>query len=260
MSIDIKNIKNFLFDLDGTTYLGKQLLPGAKEIIEHLKSNNKKHLFFTNNSSKNSKDYADKISKLGIPCSVDNVLTSGDATMIYLQKQKYQNIFLLGTPNLEASFKENGFNLVDDKSAQAVVLGFDLTLDYKKIQTAYEMIMAGLPFIATHPDVLCPIENGYLLDIGAMISMFEKATGKSPTIIGKPYPLMIEMALERLQGTKEETVMIGDRLYTDMQMAQNAGTSSALVLSGETKQEDLANSPLKPDFVFQNLADFLKHL
>ncbi|MFA6027424.1 MAG: HAD-IIA family hydrolase [Patescibacteria group bacterium] len=259
--MDLKNIKGFLIDMDGTTYLSHRLLPGAKDFLDFLHRNKKPYLFFTNNPSSSVKDYVKKFHELGLTqVKEKNIITSGQATIEYLKSHKINKIYLLATPSYEAEIKKAKIKLTD-RNPQAVILSFDKTLTYKKLETAAHLLAnKKIKYIATNPDLVCPTINGPIPDCGAIAALLEKATGRIPLYIGKPNKGMVLAAAKRL-GLKPETMaIIGDRLYTDMKMAINHKLTSILVLSGETKKSDLQKSDLEPDYVFENLRELLTKL
>ena len=245
----------FLLDMDGTFYLGDQLLEGALRFVDLLRSQEKEFLFLTNNSSKHRRQYAEKIKHLGLPLPEELVLTSGEATAIYLRNHSPgARLTVVGTPALEEEFRQHGFQLVQE-DPQFLVLGFDTTLTYQKLWTLCDLVRAGIPYIATHPDFNCPTESGYMPDIGAMIAFVKASTGREPDlVVGKPNRLIIDAAANKMGFTIDQMAMIGDRLYTDIALGSSSGITTVLVLSGETKQEDLTNSPFQADYIFQNLA------
>ena len=251
----LNSIRCFLLDMDGTVYLGGKLLPGVSECRDYLAASGRKHLFFTNNSSASVAHYVDKLHSLGWRTTADEVLTSGTATADYVSRQKRgASVYLLGTPELEGEFIGAGLTLTAE-NPDFVVLGFDKTLTYAKLETACRLIRAGVPFIATHPDINCPIEDGFIPDCGAMIELIRASTGVAPYIIGKPHPEIIRAAFERTGCRPEAMAVVGDRLYTDIATGKNAGILSMLVLSGETKHSDLEHASVKPDYVFANLGE-----
>ncbi len=260
----IEQVKCFLLDMDGTIYLGNNLIDGAKEFIEMLRKSNREFFFFTNNSSKNPSDYVDKLSKLDIKMSLDRIITSGDVTSSYiLNHKKDPLVYLLGTPSLEKQFVEKGIRLTADKTKDIdfLVLGFDTTLEYKKLWDAHDLILKGIPYIATNPDYVCPLADGKSMpDCGAMISLLKTSTGREPLVIGKPNTLMIDFVQDKTGLSKNDFAMMGDRLYTDIQTAINADITSILVLSGETKRNDLLNAEQTPDYVFNSVRDLLNLL
>lgn len=260
----LDKIKCFLLDMDGTIYLGDELIPGAMDFIKRIKESGRSYVFMTNNSSKNIELYQEKLKKLGIEATKEEFFTSGSATITYInQLKKNANVYLMGTVALEQQFTDAGINLVKerDMSVDYVVLGFDTTLTYEKIWTACDYILDGVEFIATHPDLNCPLAGGKQMpDTGSMIKMFEAATGVSPKIIGKPNKGVVEVLMKKFGYTQEELVMVGDRLYTDVQMGINSGIDSILVLSGETKKEDYENSDVEPTHMFESVKDITKYL
>lgn len=248
--------------MDGTIYLDDHLLPGALEFLATLKEQGKPFLFLTNNSSRNPGQYVDKLAKLGIEVTADEVFTSGQATAIYLeQTAPGAKLYVVGTPGLEDEFHAHGFTLTADDPDYAV-LGFDTTLTYDKLWKLCDLVRAGKPYIATHPDTNCPTADGFMPDIGAMIALVEASTGRRPDlIVGKPNRLIVESAAARMGMNVSQIAMIGDRLYTDIALGQTAGITTVLVLSGETALADLADSPHQPTYTFEHIgqvAEWLK--
>ena len=251
----LADIRLFLLDMDGTVYLGSRLLPGSLDFLRYLGETGRDHLFLTNNSSRNANYYAEKLTRFGWPAKPDEVLTSGEATALYLGGLKPSaRVYLLGTPDLEQEFAAHGFILTDEKP-DYVVLGFDMTLTYDKLVRACDLIRAGVPFIATHPDFNCPTETGYIPDCGAMIALITASTGVTPQVIGKPNRQIIDAIKKKKPVARSQVAMVGDRLYTDIVMGHNAGVASILVLSGEAKRGDIDAAPVKPDFVMSGLAE-----
>jgi len=254
MNNQFAHIRCFLLDMDGTFYLGNRLLPGALEFIDLLNARGIEFMFLTNNSSRTRKEYADKIRRMGLDLPENKIFTSGEATALYLQSQKPNaSLYVVGTPALENEFREHGF-LLDDKHPDFAVLGFDTTLTYEKIWRLCDLVVAGVPYIATHPDINCPTETGFMPDIGAMMALVASSTGRQPdTIIGKPYSPNVQAITTKLNLPVSALCMVGDRLYTDIALGKT-GLTTVLVLSGETRPEDLDDSPFQPDFVMNNLA------
>lgn len=256
---ELKKIKCFMLDMDGTIYLGNHMISGALEFLKMLEIQNKDYIFLTNNSSKNSLAYKEKLQKLGCEVGTEKVFTSGEATTIYLEKRKKgAKIFLLGTSYLEEEFLQKGFEIVKDRSETPdfVVLGFDTTLTYDKLWIACDLISEGVEYIATHPDFNCPLDGGKVMpDIGAMISFIEASTGKRPEIIGKPNHHIVDAIMEKYGLKKDEIAMVGDRLYTDIKLGLNSGITSVLVLSGETTAEDYEESDVVADYVFNSVRE-----
>jgi len=257
----LANIQCFLLDMDGTFYLGEELLSGALEFIDVLHRQGRDYLFLTNNSSKDSQQYAEKLARLGLPISREKIMTSGEATAMFMQSQSPEaKVFVVGTQALENEFYERGFELTD-KSPDFVVLGFDTTLTYAKLWKLCDLVRVGVRFIATHPDYNCPTDTGFMPDIGATIAFVKASTGREPDlIIGKPNSLLVEQAASRVGIPASSMCMIGDRLYTDIALGTNAKILTILVLSGETKSNDVALSQFQPNYIFQDVREIAEYL
>ena len=256
----LDNVKCFMLDMDGTFYLGNQLLPGAHEFMVYIKNNQLDYLFLTNNSSKHAGLYAEKIQKLGIDVPSEKIFTSGEASTIYLNKKiPGAKIYIMGTPALEEEFLNKGFVLVEE-NPDVVVLGFDTSATYEKLRKICDFVRNGKPYFATHQDFNCPTETGFMPDIGSFIALIEASTGRKPdVIIGKPYEHIVNAVVDKTGYGLNEIAMIGDRLYTDIALGK-AGITTVLMLSGETQKEDLKESKFKPDYVFDNLKVFVEFL
>jgi HAD superfamily hydrolase (TIGR01457 family) len=255
------NVRCFLLDMDGTFNLGDQLIDGSLHFMETLTKRGIDYLFLTNNSSRDRRQYAEKITKLGLPISEEKVFTSGEAAALYLQREyRSAPLYVVGTSALEGEFRRHGF-VLEQENPQCIVLGFDTTLTYEKLWKLCDLVRAGLPYIATHPDLNCPTPTGFMPDIGAVIAFVRASTGRNPdVIVGKPNRLIVDAAARKLGRPIEEMAMVGDRLYTDIALGGTSGITTCLVLSGETRAEDLAGSPYQPTYVFGNLgllADWL---
>lgn len=252
----LENITGFLLDMDGTFYLGKHLIDGALRFIDIIQKQEKEFLFLTNNSSKNRHDYALKIKEMGLNITQDKVFTSGGATAIFLKREfPTAKIFLVGTSSLQEEFKNWGFEL-EHKEPDIAVLGFDTTLTYKKLWRLCDLVRSGIPYVATHPDFNCPTESGFMPDIGAMIAFVRASTGRVPDfVIGKPNRFIVDAAAELMNKPIEQLAIVGDRLYTDIALGESSGITTILVLSGETKLEDLESSLFKPNFIFNSIAE-----
>ena len=249
----LRDLRCFLLDMDGTFYLGDELLPGALRFIEVVRRRGRDFLFLTNNSSQHGRFYARKITRLGLPIGADKIFTSAEATALYLHRLHADAcIYLVGTPALEAEFVAHGFVLTDD-SPDFAVLGFDTTLTYEKLWKLCDFVRAGVPYIATHPDLNCPTPQGFMPDIGAMIAFVKASTGREPKVIGKPNREMVEAVTQRTGLPASALCMVGDRLYTDIAMGDESGITTVLLLTGETHLEDITDSPHKPDYVFRDL-------
>lgn len=249
--------------MDGTVYKGGILIPGAVDFIECLKDLGIPFVFLTNNSAGPRHSYFKKLRAMGFAIGEENVLTSNTAAMRYvLEKYPGETVFPLASKDVIAEIEGSGIPL-NYKDPDIVYLTFDKTITYEKLNNAYHFLLKGAKLIATHPDELCPTEDSYDVDIGPFIRMLESLTGKKAEVIGKPNRRMLEMAASEMGVSPEKTIMVGDRLYTDIKMAADAGIKSILVLTGETKKEDLEHSDVQPAYVFGSVAEipeFLKKL
>src|SRR5574339_15188 len=252
----LADVRCFLLDMDGTFYLGERLIEGALRFIEVICARNRDYLFLTKNSSKDSQQYAEKITRLGLTVSREKIMTSGEATAMHLQREKPgARVYVVGTSALEHEFSQRGFLLTED-APDFVVLGFDTSLTYRKLWKLCDLVRAGSPYIATHPDYNCPTESSFMPDIGATIAFVRASTGREPDlVVGKPNRLFVEKAAEWMALPVSQMCMIGDRLYTDIALGATAGIPTILVLSGETKAGEVDSSPYKPGYVFQNLGE-----
>lgn len=258
---NLKKKTVYLLDMDGTIYLGNELIQGAKEFLKAIREAGKRYIFLTNNSSKSKDIYVEKLRGLGIDASPEEIFTSGEATTSYLKKQKKAaRIYLLGTESLEEEFRKEGFIIEKErnKDIDYVVLGFDTSLTYEKIWGACEYIAEGVDYIATHPDINCPLAGGkFMPDAGAMAALIHASTGKKPKVIGKPNRETVESIISKYSLEKEDLIMVGDRLYTDIKMGEKSGISTALVYSGETKEEDYKKSEIKADYTFNSVKEMI---
>ncbi len=255
MENNIKEIELFLFDMDGTIYLGNNLFDFTNELLTTIKQQGKRYLFMTNNSSKSVEDYIKKLKKLGIDAQYDDFITSSQATALYLKENhKNAKLYVCGTVSFKRELIKNGFSLTEvADEAECIVLGFDTELNFKKLEDiSYLLCTKDLPYIATNPDYVCPTEFGSVPDCGSVSDMLFNVSGKRPIFIGKPSPLMPKLAMEKYAVLPNKTAVIGDRIYTDIKSGINANAVTILVMSGETTEEILNKSPDKPDHVFES--------
>ncbi|MGI5172330.1 HAD-IIA family hydrolase [Treponema sp. OMZ 840] len=253
----VKSCKHFVLDMDGTFYLGNTILPGSLDFLKTLEDTGRDYLFFTNNSSKSPDVYIKKLARMGCHISRNQIMTSGDVTIEYLNAAyPGKSVYLVGTEALIASFREGGINLVE-KDPEIVVIGFDTTLTYEKIVKASDYVRAGAIYLATHPDINCPVENGYITDVGAFCAMISlSAGGAQVKSLGKPNPETVEMAMLRAGWkTRSEIAFVGDRLYTDIAVGVRNGARGLLVLTGEASMDDVKKSDTKPDAIFEDLRE-----
>ena len=251
----LSRLRHFIFDLDGTIYLGKRLFPGVKALLDLLREQGKNFLFLTNNSSRSVNEYVEKLKELGVDIEPSNVLISSEVTADYVKSlNSGARIYLLGTDGFRKELEKRGLKITET-DPDYVVLGFDTRLTYEKLMKACLFISEGAEFIASHSDKTCPSEMGPLIDCGSLAAAITTATGVEPKVLGKPNREMVEAALRRLGAKAEDTAIVGDRLYTDVRMGKDFHLTTVLVLTGETEKRMLEKSSLKPDFVFDSVAD-----
>ena len=260
----VNKTKLYLFDMDGTLYLGSRLYPFTKELLAAIKNHGAKYLFVTNNSSKSVNDYVQKLAGFGITATKEDFMTSSQATAYYLKKHHWgKTLYVCGTQSLKKELTDEGFRVSEDiTETQCIVMGFDTELTFQKLHDVSYLLLTQpeLPYIATNPDLVCPTEFGSVPDCGSVCHMICNATGKKPVVIGKPSALMPQLAMEKYGALPQETCVIGDRIYTDVKSGLNAGTNTILVMSGETTYEILAQSEEKPHLVLTDAGEILPHL
>ena len=262
---DLARIKLWLFDMDGTLYLGERLFDFTKPLLRAIREKGGQYLYLTNNSSRSVPDYVKKMERLGIAAQPEDFLTSAQATVWYLNKYHAgKRLYVCGTASLQSELAAAGFPAVNGEpdSAECVVMGYDTELTYQKLLDVSRLLTErpDMPYIATNPDLVCPTEFGFVPDCGSVCGMIRTATGRMPVVIGKPEPLMPQMAMERMGVTPEETAVVGDRIYTDVKSGLNALCAGVLVMSGETTPEILAASPDKPDLVLADAGEILEYI
>lgn len=261
---DISKLRLFLFDMDGTIYIGDRLFDFTKELLATIRSVGGQYLFVTNNSSKGIGDYVLKLKRLGIDAEEDDFMTASQATEFYLKKNhRGQKIYIVGTESMKEEFRACGFTVTDNTDeTDCIVVGNDTELTFAKLCDVSKLLLTrnGIPYIATNPDYVCPTEFGGVPDCGSICEMLYRVSGRRPVVIGKPGALMIKLAMEKTGHTAEETAVIGDRIYTDIKSGINAGVGTVLVMSGETTREILESSEDKPDIVMENAGELLRLL
>ena len=260
----IEKMKLYLFDMDGTLYLGSQLYDFTIELLQEIRRTGGKYLFITNNSSKSVADYVKKLETFGIGATRDDFMTSSQATAYYLHKyHEGRRLYVCGTESLKEELCSEGFTVTTNiDEVDCIVMGFDTELTFQKLHDVSYLLLTRpeLPYIATNPDLVCPTEFGSVPDCGSVCGMIYNATGRKPIVIGKPSSLMPELAMDKLGVSKEETCVVGDRIYTDVKSGLNAGCVGILVMSGETTHEILEQSPDKPHLVLESAREILNVL
>ncbi|MBP7746818.1 MAG: HAD-IIA family hydrolase [Phycisphaerae bacterium] len=254
----LRSIRHVALDMDGTIYKDGTLFDFTPAFLATLARLGIGYTFLTNNSSKSCRDYLSHLLKLGIEATADQLYTSTLSTIDCLRREfpAVHRLFVLGTPSLQAEFAEAGFELLpDDEEPQAVIVGFDTTLAFPRLCKAAWWIQRGKPFIATHPDRVCPTDQPtVLVDCGSVCACLQAATGQAPTtVLGKPDPRMLTGILARHALQPAQLAMVGDRLYTDMAMARRAGALGVLVLTGEATRDDATTCPEPPDLVLRSI-------
>ena len=254
----LKDKELYVFDMDGTIYLGSAVFDFAIRFIENLRRAGKRVLFFTNNASRSTSVYLDRLTRLGFSPTAEEIMSSADVTVAYLHAyHKDQTVYLIGTKQLEDQFRGAGIRLATGKEdrVDVVVSSVDTELTYEKLNDGCRLIRGGATYLCTHPDFNCPTETGFMPDSGAIAALITASTGVSPRYLGKPYPEVVEM-MERVTGiSREKTCIFGDRLYTDIALGAKNGVTSVLVLTGEGTQEEAVMLPEadKPTFIFPSL-------
>jgi len=254
MKETLQGKKLFVFDMDGTIYLGGKVFPFAVNFINRLREKGYRVLFFTNNASHNPTFYLDKLTRMGFSPKWEEILTAGDVTIAFLKRHRAgKPCYLVGTSELTEQFEAEGLTL--SKEAPIVVTSFDTTLTYEKLDTACRLVRNGAEYLSTHPDFNCPTEDGFIPDSGAIAAFVTASTGVAPTYFGKPYRTAVEMMCEITGVALSDICIFGDRLYTDIALGKKNGVTAVLVLTGETTLEDVekADPADRPDFTVSSL-------
>ena len=252
--------KLFLLDMDGTIYLDNDLFPGTIPFLSRVREIGGRYLFLTNNSSRSVSAYVEKLGRLGIEATAEDFLTSVNALIADLKnREPYRLCYAFGTESFRAQLREAGINITDklEDGIDCLLIAFDTELNFQKLEDACILLNRGVDFIATNPDWVCPTWYGSVPDCGSVCEMLYRATGRRPRVIGKPQPEMVKLAMAATGTSPEETMVVGDRLYTDIACGVNAGVDTAFVLSGEGTMDDLNASEVKPTWVFDDIAAIL---
>ncbi len=255
------DVKCYIVDMDGTFYLGDGLLPGALRFADAVKKKGKRFFFFTNNSSHDEDECLARLRRLGYPAEKGSVIISSHVTADFLRRNRAgKSVYLVGNRNLTKDFREAGIPLVE-MNPDIVVIGFDTELTYEKLNKAANFIASGAEYIATHPDVNCPLANGFMPDVGAFMALIKASTGRQPDLImGKPYAFTVDYVTNLIGCKKEEIAFIGDRLETDIAIGSENGLRSVLVYTGVTTHEMYAASKIKAAAAYENIGEFADDL
>ena len=257
LSKSLDGIDAIFLDLDGTIYLGGEPIEGALDFLERLKQRGIRRFFLSNNSSKSVSQYLEKLTSMGIPATEQDILLSTHDLLSWLKKEGITETYLVGTGGMREMLEDDGIR-TRAQSPQYVVLGYDTEINYEKLSTASIHLHRGVPMIASHPDIVCPSPDGGLPDTGAYIDLFEATTGVRPVhICGKPNPGMILHKIVELGLRPDNCAMVGDRLYTDIEMAERSGVHGILVLSGEATMSDASQATQKPSLIVDSVASLL---
>lgn len=255
----LKYKKLFLFDMDGTIYEEDRVFDGTCQLLDYIDNMGGKYVFITNNSSRSVSDYVDRLNRLGIKGGYDNFFTSAQAAALYLQKNHPgEKVYCQGTRSLVEELTEAGIRITEkaEEGIGVVLVGFDTELTSQKLRNTCEILSTReVPFIATNPDLRCPVSFGFIPDCGSICNMVTAATDKTPMYLGKPEPAMVDTVREKYGYTAEETVVIGDRLYTDIAAGLNAGSAAVCVLTGEATVDDIREGDIKPTYTFQSVKE-----
>lgn len=255
---EILNKSLWLFDMDGTIYEENRLFDGTLQLLDTITQQGGRYVFITNNSSRSVTDYIKKVSDMGIKADFDSFFTSTQATILYL-KDRFPGakVYCQGTRSFVDELKEAGIDVTEEVEKVDIVLtGFDMELTMQKLRKTCEILCTqDVTYIATNPDLACPVSFGFVPDCGSMSIMIKNATGKEPMFIGKPKPTMVDIVCRKFGVSKDDTVLVGDRLYTDIATGANAGIASICVLTGESTVDDIVNGDVKPTYTFNSVMD-----
>ena len=259
----LRKLRHVVMDMDGTIYLGSRIFPFTLDFLRELERLGIGYSFLTNNPTRSPQDYLSKLEAMGIPCRADQMLTTSQAAVEYIQRHhpSVRRVYVLGTESLQELFRSRGYELVDETEAEApdmLIVSFDTTLVYPRLCKAAWWASKGVPYLATNPDRVCPTEmETVLVDCGSIQKCIEYATGrKADVVLGKPDPTMLFELEDKLGLQRDEVAMIGDRVYTDIAMARNADALPVLVLSGETTPELASEACEAGDLIVRDLEEF----
>lgn len=266
--INMQAIKNLILDMDGVLWRGETPMPGLVEFFAALRRKRINFVLATNNATKTAVMYTEKLARFGVQISPEQILTSAETTAVYLS-ERYEGgtaVYVIGEQGLHDALTAKGFHIITPEQAQngtttpLVVVGFNRHVTYGDLAMGALLVTKGAAFIGTNPDPSIPSELGPLPGAGSLLAVIETATGVTPTIVGKPQPIIFQEAVKRLGGTPADTAMVGDRLTTDIVGGQTAGLITILLLSGVTNRGLVQNSPIRPDYIFNDITDLASYL
>lgn len=261
---NLKKKKLFLFDIDGTLAIGDTLYKGSAELLHHIEQIGGKAYYITNNSTRSGKDYVERFRRtFHLETTEEQFITSGYMTLRFLtENYRDKKIFVMGTASFVKELRRNGLNITEtaEDGIACVVVAYDSELRYEKlIQVSKVLLTSDIPFYATNPDLRCPIDFGFIPDCGAICGMITAATDKKPVYLGKPNREVVELCLKQSGFSREDTLVVGDRLYTDIACGINGETDTCVVFTGEAKPGDMADTPYPADYEFENIEELLLH-
>lgn len=261
--MDFSHKKLWLLDMDGTIYIDNHIIDGSLEFLDAIKQSGGKYVFITNNSSKSVDNYINKLNNMGIASDIDSFFTSSQSTILYIKKNHpNKKVYCMGTKSLVTELGNAGIDVTTQYADDVgvVLLGYDTELNYQKLIDVCHLLKKDLPYIATNPDYLCPGIVSYLLDCGAMSVMLQYAVGRLPHFIGKPSPYIVNDVMDKFGFHKNETIIVGDRLYTDIATGQNMGIDTICVLSGEATMDDINMGEFKPTYIYNSVKEIIKDI
>lgn len=260
---DLRKKKLWLFDMDGTIYQEERLFAGTLDLLRRIKERKGKYVFITNNSSKSLPEYVQKANRLGITADAENFFTSTQAAILFLnQEHPKTKVYCQGTKSFVNELKTAGVSVTENvEPVDVVLVGFDMELTTQKLRNTCEILHTQeVAYLATNPDLVCPVSFGFIPDCGSICGMIKNATGKEPRYIGKPEPVMVDFVMAREHRLADETVVVGDRLYTDIAAGLNANVDAVCVLTGEAAVKEIKGGDIRPTYTFLSVQEIFHEL